>query len=108
MTYRDETETLRQELRQTSAELARVNTELMKRDAKPRTEIQYRDERDAVHEWVVISVLMLLSVSLSTFIAALLLPSGRATAAASVAFVLSTALLLRIWWKALPRVKVSR
>ena len=108
MNYRDETETLREELRRTSAELARVNTELMKHDAKPRAEIEYRDpRRNEVHEWVVVSVLMLLAVSLSTLIAALLL-SGRAAAFAGVVCTLSTALMLRIWVKALPRVEAKR
>lgn len=104
--YRDETETLRAELRQTSLELSRANAELMKRE--PRAEIEYRDpSRNEVHEWVVVSVLMLLAVSISTLIAALLL-SGRAAAFAGVVCTLSTALMLRIWVKALPRVKVKR
>ena len=54
MAYRDETETLREELRQTSAELARVSAELAKRDAEPEEVevIPYRDALDELRPWV--------------------------------------------------------
>lgn len=109
MMYRDETETLREELRQTSAELARVSAELAKRDAKPRTEIQYRDRGGArVLEWVVVAVVLLGIVAISTFVAALALSSERGVTAAWIVCALSTAVMLRIWWRALPRVEVKR
>lgn len=107
--YRDDTEALREELRATSAELARVNAELMKRDAKPRTEIQYRD-RGGVRmlDWVGVAIVLLGIVACSTFAAAIVLPFGPGVVASWVVCALSTSMLLRIWWKALPRVEVKR
>ncbi len=106
MTYRDETETLREELRQTGAELARVSAELAKRDTKPRTEIQYRDQIGRMLDWVGVAIVLLSIVSVSTFVAAITLERG--VAAARVVCVLSTATMIRIWWRALPRVEVKR
>jgi len=62
MNYRDETETLREELRQTSAELARVNAELAKRDAEPQEveEIAYKNAWGNPHAWTLLALAALL------------------------------------------------
>lgn len=110
MTYRDETETLREELRRTSAELARVNAELTKREPDGIEVIQWR-EHGVIAEWVAASLVVLGSVVLLAGIAAIgALNNGypRAATAVGAGAGACFALMGYIAFRALPRVKVKR
>ena len=108
--YRDETETLREELRATSAELARVNAELMKREPQEIEVIQWR-EHGALAEWVTASIVMLGSVVIVAGIATIIaLGDGYLRVAAAIGALATAcfALMGYIAFRALPRVKVKR
>ena len=108
--YRDETETLRGELRRTSAELARVNAELMKRESDEIEVIQWR-EHGVVAEWVAASLVVLGSAVILAGIAAVGSLSNGYTRSAAVfggGAAVCFALMVYIAFRALPRVKVKR
>lgn len=108
--YRDETETLREELRRTSAELARVNAELMKSEPDDIEVIQWR-EHGVVAEWVAASLVVLGGVVILAGIAAVgSLNNGYPRAAAVIGGGAAACFVLMgyIAFRALPRVKVKR
>lgn len=109
-TYRDEVETLRAELQQTRAELAQMTAKFAKLNAKMHAQIEYRSHGGSfMHEWVTVVLVLLSITSILTLIVAILLE--RDIVAKSVMyslFVLSTTTMVRIWWKAVPRVEVKK
>lgn len=62
--YRDETETLREELRRTSAELARANAELMKRESRKVEAIAFVDAYGLPEMWTAVALVVLIMGSI--------------------------------------------
>lgn len=111
MTYRNETETLREELRRTSAELARANAELTKREPREVEAIKWRGADGDALPWVGATIIgCIIGAFVFAAIGALSENSGhRLLALGSLAMVVAClATLVSVWFKALPRTTVKR
>lgn len=107
MTYRDESDSIIEELRQTKADLAKVNTELREREARDAQAISYKNEYGNPRPWVLIAIGSIAVGIVASWQAFHQSQSDAVRGFYAVGMISSACWAMYLIWKILPREKTK-